>query len=631
MRKSMLISTFALVLLAATAWGAPTISTVTPPVAHVLGGTAIHITGTGFTKQGTTQVLIGTVQATRVEVMSAAYGNYYIKAFVPAGTVGAKDITVINPDNSSAKAGGKFAYVATPEATSIYPNGGALSGGNTVQVMGRGFSPVGGLSIHFGAANAPEYELNDYGTVLTVTSPSGSTGTVTCSVANSDGSSASGQYEYRPLSLISSSPETGPAMGGTLLEIVGQGITSNPEVLIGGSPATVTNVEGSSRIICRIPPHALGKVDIQVKHTNDDTATLTQAFEYVPGVSIDSLSSGTGPDVGGEIIRIYAQNVEITGTTQVLFGTVPATGVTVAKGGESVEYNACVITCTLPPHAPGLVDVTVTSPSGYSATKTGAFTYAPVPGNDIRETAQCLTSEGAIPCDTSGATSIDAATYSCGNGDFRDLWYSYTPTASGTLTVSINTHHMNEWPGLSVFQGYDGPRLACQDRNSPVALMVQPCTDYLIRVAGYYEQTGQYTLELAFEPDGAEAPCHAVRCSENPHFLAAGTRLVLTAPPGANYKWKKDGVYMEDAPDAITGTQTRYLVFDPLSEEDAGIYTCEYDDGTKDMTQTPPFTLVVNAAGSLPAFGALAAFATMGLLAITAWRLMRRMKALRQD
>lgn len=593
-----------MMLAAATAWAAPTITGVSPNAAHILGGTVIYISGTGFVREGTTQVLVGTTPATNVGVFPAGYGNFYIKATVPAGTAGAKGVKVINPDNSNTTATGKFSYIAAPEATSIYPESGAVSGGNRVQIRGVGFTPVGGLHVKFWEADGINCQVDERGTQVTVTSPAGAAGDVFCSVANSDGSSAAKPFEYVSLSLATSTPESGPAMGGTLIGITGYGIAQNPTVLVGGVPATNVAVEGSSRIVCKIPPHALGKVDVQVINPNNDAAGFAQAFEYVSGVKINSLFAGKGPDIGGEIIHISARNVELTGTTQVLFGDVPATNVHVTANGVSSDYNPCMITCTLPPHAPGVVALTIIAPSGYSDTIPAAFTYVPLAENDTRETAQWLVSEGTVDCDTGGATTDGRDASSCGVNDFRDVWYTYTPDVRGMLSIRVTATEILGQPIVSVFQGYDGPEVGCSEKAGSILLDAQPCTDYLIRVAGEYQEAGLYRLELDLEPIDDPSPCDAIRCSANPHFIVEGQPLVLTAPPGFNYRWKKDGDYMEDAPDAITGTHSRYLVFNPVTEADTGIYTCEYDDGAKEVTQTQPYTLAVSPAGSLPVGGA---------------------------
>jgi len=110
-------------------------------------------------------------------------------------------------------------------------------------------------------------------------------------------------------------------------------------------------------------------------------------------------------------------------------------------------------------------------------------------------------------------------------------------------------------------------------------------------------------------------------------FIQAGNRLTLTAPTGSNYEWFKDDVSISEDPPRVTGAFERTLVFDPVQESDAGIYTVSYDDGSeKEIVVTDPFLLEVLPAGSLPVAG-VAALALLALgLGAGAVRYVRRAK-----
>jgi hypothetical protein len=100
-------------------------------------------------------------------------------------------------------------------------------------------------------------------------------------------------------------------------------------------------------------------------------------------------------------------------------------------------------------------------------------------------------------------------------------------------------------------------------------------------------------------------------------FIQEGDRLVLTAPAGSDFGWTKNGGPVTDDPPRVTGSGTGMLVFEPVQQSDAGVYTVTYDDGQKAIVESPPFTLSVLPPGSLPAvqiFG-LAALA-LGIAAV---------------
>jgi hypothetical protein len=96
-------------------------------------------------------------------------------------------------------------------------------------------------------------------------------------------------------------------------------------------------------------------------------------------------------------------------------------------------------------------------------------------------------------------------------------------------------------------------------------------------------------------------------------WVSEGTVVTLTAPDGGtNYQWRFEGEPMSDDPDRITGATSRVLRFDPVTVDDAGTYTCAYDDGTgKAPVETPAYELVVFEAGALPVAGMVG----LGLLA----------------
>lgn len=84
---------------------APTVTSLTPTSGSTAGGTSITITGTGF-RTGA-RVKVGTAAATSVVVNSATS----ITCATPAGTAGAKSVTVLNEDNKQGtKASPAFTY-----------------------------------------------------------------------------------------------------------------------------------------------------------------------------------------------------------------------------------------------------------------------------------------------------------------------------------------------------------------------------------------------------------------------------------------------------------------------------------------------------------------------------------------
>jgi hypothetical protein len=102
-----------------------------------------------------------------------------------------------------------------------------------------------------------------------------------------------------------------------------------------------------------------------VAYGSSSASTTVAITSLAPKVS--SISPNAGPVAGGQTVTIIGTN--LTGATGVAFGTTGATGVTVVSDTE--------LTATVPAHAAGTVNVTVTTPKGTSAA--ARYTYDPVP------------------------------------------------------------------------------------------------------------------------------------------------------------------------------------------------------------------------------------------------------------
>ena len=120
--------------------GTPTVTGISGNIAGPTAGgtTGVVITGTNFTgTSGAGGVKFGATNATSYVVNS----NTQITAVSPAHAVGAVDITVTNNGQTSSTSGAdQFTYVAAPTVTSVTPNSGPITGGNSIVVTGTHFT-----------------------------------------------------------------------------------------------------------------------------------------------------------------------------------------------------------------------------------------------------------------------------------------------------------------------------------------------------------------------------------------------------------------------------------------------------------------------------------------------------------
>lgn len=276
---------------------------------------------------------------------------------------------------------------------------------------------------------------------------------------------------------------------------------------------------------------------VTVASGNPTATTLTRKYPYAPAVSLAANGSGVSPGqaipVGSSVTAaVVVQNdVPTDLTVRVRFGldrdrdqTLPynfdfdmtSAPQTVTGGGGT---RAFVFNHTATDVGQQYYSLQVETVVNSNWVRTDSYPWnqtfvvcAP-PGNDgcanapsisLGTTAfdtQCSSTDGPMPaiCPPPGdGTTIGS-----------DVWYNYTASANGTLT--IDTCGSGFDTVLIVYSGTscpvtDGRRLACSDdsnacgqnsRQSSVAIPVSSGGSYKIRVGGYNSLTGSGTLTLA--------------------------------------------------------------------------------------------------------------------------------------
>ncbi|WP_174557531.1 beta strand repeat-containing protein, partial [Nocardia vaccinii] len=162
----------------------PTLLTGAPDLGPEAGGTTVVLTGTDLT--GATAVDFGATPAASFTVDS----DTQITAMSPAGT-GLAEVTVTTPGGTSNNV--FFTYLPVPTLTSVVPNSGPETGGDSVTLTGTNFAFT--TEVSFGTAPAAFVGISDTQTVAT--SPAG-TGTVQVTVTTPGGTSNGISYTYVP-------------------------------------------------------------------------------------------------------------------------------------------------------------------------------------------------------------------------------------------------------------------------------------------------------------------------------------------------------------------------------------------------------------------------------------------------
>ena len=299
---------------------------------------------------------------------------------------------------------------ALPTVTLLAPASGPTAGGNTVVITGTNFTDA--TVVKFGTVKATTFTVNS-AIQITATAPAGTSGTtVDVTVTTPAGTSATtgtgNDYTYGVPTVTAVSP-TGQATtaAGTAVTITGTNFVAGATVAFGAAAATSVVVVNATTITCVSPAHAAGVVDVTVTTPAGTSATTGTGNDYTYGVPTVTAVSPTG------------QATTAAGTAVTITGTNFVAGATVAFGAAAatsvVVVNATTITCVSPAHAAGVVDVTVTTPAGTSAT-TGTgndYTYGVPTVTAVSPTGQATTAAGTAVTIT-GTNFVAGATVAFG-------------------------------------------------------------------------------------------------------------------------------------------------------------------------------------------------------------------------
>ncbi len=347
--------------------GIAAVAGVSPSSGPIGGGTAVTITGTGFTSA--TAVYFGDLLATLFTVAS----DTSVTVQAPPQAAGIVDIQVATPAGISATSvSDEFTYTAAaPTVTAVTPNSGPAAGGSAVVITGTNF--IGATAVTFGITPAAAYTV-DSSTQITATAPALTIGTYHVTVTTPDGtSSTSGADQFTAVSppaptVTGVIPAGGPMAGGTSVVITGTDFTSATQVLFGQLNAASFTVDSDSQISAHSPPQVSGTVDVTVT-TPSGVSVIDPADQFVylaEAPTVTSISPSSGPTAGGTAVTITGTN--LTGVLGVSFGTAAALTVQFVSDTSVIAVS--------PLAAAGTVDLTVTTVNGTSPTSASdQFTY----------------------------------------------------------------------------------------------------------------------------------------------------------------------------------------------------------------------------------------------------------------
>jgi hypothetical protein len=319
----------------------PSLLTSLPARGDSGGGTWVRLTGSGFL-QG---VATAPTEAARRTVLTV--GGRAVRDFqliddttldlrTPPGVPGPTSITLENP-RGAARCEACFTYVESFDLRSLSPATGALSGGNTVTLVGTGF-PSSPQVLFGGIASSAVTRVSS--TELHVIVPRGaSAGAVDVRVQGQGrGGLLRRAYRYLDDTRITDiTPLTGPKLGGTTVVLTGRGFEGTTSVLFGTFPAPWLRVDSPTRLTVTTPAGmVMGAVPVSVI-TPRGTWTVRNGFTYVDPLDVFTLH-GVFPHVGARedgTVTLTGRGLDTPGLT-VFFGGTPAPLIAVTPSTATV-------------------------------------------------------------------------------------------------------------------------------------------------------------------------------------------------------------------------------------------------------------------------------------------------------
>ena len=360
----------------------PTVTSATPASrAQGTGSQDIVIAGTGFAS-GAAASFSGTgitVNSTNVDSSTQVTANITLGV---GATVGARDITVTNPDGGTGTGTGIFTVNSSVTGVSATPslsNRGAT--GQSIAINGTGFA-IGATVAFSGSGitiNSTTFDSSTQVTVNITIAGSAATGARDVTLTNPDGSSVTGTgiFTVDPAPTLTSATPSSRGRGASNqnVTLAGTGFMSGaPLAASFGSLITVnsTTFVNSTTLTANITVSAAATTGARsVSITNGDGSTASgTVFTVNAAPTVTSVNPASrGQDA-------VSQNVTIAGT-----GFFSGAAVSFSGAGITVNSTTFVSATTLTANiavaagaATGLRDVLVTNPDAGVGTRVGGFT-----------------------------------------------------------------------------------------------------------------------------------------------------------------------------------------------------------------------------------------------------------------
>ncbi|MHB8264262.1 MAG: protease pro-enzyme activation domain-containing protein [Acidimicrobiales bacterium] len=343
--------------------------------------------------------------------------------------------------------------------------------------------------------------------------------------------------------IISISPTSGPATGGTAVSITGTNFsTTSGDTIVdfgSGNPATVVSCSSTTSCTGTSPP-GTGTVSVTATTAGGSSNGVNYVYTPVgPPPTITSITPASSPLAGGGTAVIAGTN--LSSASAVDLGSTPATNIKVISSTE--------VSVTIPAaSSPRLVNATLITPGGSASTGfvyvTSGISYMPITPYRIADTrcaenplpstitssyCSSLPGANAAMSSPSAGGSITIQVTGSGSGTNRVPSSAQSVILNVTITAGSTAHagYLTVYPtgtnpptasSLNYTPGAVIPNLvtATLGKGGAVSILSSSANvNIIVDVEGYYEPSSSSAMNK-FDPLPVPIRALDTRCAENP-------------------------------------------------------------------------------------------------------------------
>lgn len=296
-----------------------------PNIGPLTGGTAVRISGSGFSASADGAKL--SCRFSRAVVVAAVVMDPTTAICVaPASPrLGLSSLEISTNGVDFTSDGWVFHYVPDISVTSVWPLVGPESGGTTLTIVGTGFTGIGVFMCEFGSMGTIVPASRMGSTTLSCLCPPHMPGKVPIRLSmNGQQFTETGvMFEYLMEATVQSvTPSFGPSHGGTLVEVEGKGFANSSALSCRLARRRLPAVFlDSGHIQCATPSSTTYEsMPLEVSINGADFTSSGVLFTFVAPIVVRHAWPMNGPISGGTSVVVYGSGFSGGGTLHCIFG-----------------------------------------------------------------------------------------------------------------------------------------------------------------------------------------------------------------------------------------------------------------------------------------------------------------------